>query len=75
MNHKVTQNGLSASLLNIVRKKGLVVEERVVKKGIFKKEDKDFLFTKNDNPKETLTEDEIKLIDWFLIFNKSRYKD
>ena len=58
MNKKVTSIGFSSSILNIIYKKGLTVENVKREKGlIFKKEIDDYVLTSNDlNLKEELTE-------------------
>jgi len=66
----ITTNGMSACLLNIIYKKGLLVEETIIKEGlIFKKELKDYILTVNDiDLKEELTEQEKELRNFMVTF-------
>lgn len=70
MTKKVTSVGFSASILNIIYKKGFIVEKVKREKGLlFKKEVDDYILTSNDlNLKEELTELE-KEIRKFLILS------
>ena len=60
INRKITNNSLTASLLEIIRKKGLLVE-----KILGTKKDYKFINPKN-KPKEALTDNEIYIKDWFI---------
>ena len=68
MSNKLDALGLSSSLLNIIRKKGLIFNEVMTTTGlIVKKDKKDYNLTLNDqNLKEPLTEEEVHLRTWLL---------
>lgn len=67
MKKNIDTVGLSSSLLNIIRKKGLTIEETTIKTGIIrKKEEKDYILKLNKETKEELTKEEEKLRKWFL---------
>lgn len=70
MNKKVSEVGFSASILNIIYKKGFLVEKRTTEKGIiFKKEVEDYELILNDKDlKEELTDLE-KNIRKFLVIS------
>lgn len=70
MNKKVSEVGFSASILNIIYKKGFLVEKRTIKKGvILKKEVDDYELILNDKDlKEELTDLE-KNIRTFLVIS------
>lgn len=70
MNKKVSSVGFSASILNIIYKKGFLVEKRTIKKGlILKKEVEDYELILNDKDlKEELTDLE-KNIRTFLVIS------
>lgn len=70
MNKKVSEVGFSASILNIIYKKGFLVEKRTTEKGIiFKKEVEDYELILNDKDlKEELTDLE-KNIRTFLVIS------
>lgn len=65
---KVTSVSLSASLLNIIYKKGFLIEKKQVERGILvKKMVDDYELISNDKDlKEALTEEEKLLRDWLL---------
>ena len=67
VNKNLDSTGLSASLLNIIRKKALTIQEFNTTSGLLKKESKDYKITINDtNIKEPLTNEELYLRSWFL---------
>jgi uncharacterized membrane protein len=67
MDKKVNTLGMSSSILNIIRKKGLIIEEENSKKGILKKEVKEYkLILNNELLKEKLTDEEEMLRSWLV---------
>jgi len=68
MNKKVSTIGLTASILNIIYKKGFIVEKKMIEKGLLKKKMvEEYELTLNDeNLKESLTENEKSLRDWLI---------
>ena len=68
MNKRVSSNGFSSSILNIIYKKGFTIEKIKREKGlILKKEVEDYVLTSNDlNLKENLTELETDLRDFLI---------
>lgn len=68
MKKRISTTSLSASLLNIIYKGGFIVKKKEVEKGLIKKKIvNDYELTLNDeNLKEPLTENEIRLRSWLL---------
>lgn len=77
INKKVTTVSLSASILNIIYKKGFIIEKKQIEKGILRKKMvDDYELINNDRDlKEELTEEEKMLRSWLLssFGNKDRF--
>lgn len=74
---KVDSRALSASILDIIRKKGFTVEKTEAPAGFFKRSKEDFILTKNDEPDEALTESEGKVVQLMMdnfSFDKKTFK-